>query len=517
MSEKLNGVFRSGIIGSIMRNKELEAKKDHTSKLPVQLCYLFLSIPMYIFIFGWLMIPYAIFMCIVLTVGLFLACRCAPEIDVSFMRKQNAVKIIVMLILAMVWVYLAGIGKFAYQNYDHMWRNAILEKLVEEPWPVIINDTKGFFQNPVAMIYYFALWLPAALFGKIFGLEAAHVFLYFWCCIGVMLTFVLLTSLRKKMSLWMIIAFIFFSGLDQVGNFMLNNTADHIWFTTNHLEHWISGFQLSSNSTQLFWVYNQAIPAWLITLLLMVQKDNRSLVFIYSFSLLFCTLPAIGMIPIAACVGIHRIVKTYNKQLKISENIKSILREALTIQNVITGVLIAIISYLFLKANATGNMGFHFIDMKNMLMNYLFCVLIEFLVYYIAMYKLRKKEPLYWVSLATLLIVPMIYVGTSVDFVMRASIPALIVAFVLIFKTIGESFKSSNKVCAYALTGLLALGGITAYHEIMRTVCTTINHSYDETVALEADKIDLIEEDHRNNFFGEFQDSIFFKYLAPKK
>ena len=51
----------------------------------------------------------------------------------------------------------------------------------------------------------------------------------------------------------------------------------------------------------------------------------------------------------------------------------------------------------------------------------------------------------------------------------------------------------------------------------MRTVCTTINHSYDETVALEADKIDLIEEDHRNNFFGEFQDSIFFKYLAPKK
>ena len=75
MAEKLNGVLNSGFLGKILNNREIVPKDKNKSKLPVLLCYLFLAIPMYIFIFGWLMLPFAIFMCLVLTAGLFLACR----------------------------------------------------------------------------------------------------------------------------------------------------------------------------------------------------------------------------------------------------------------------------------------------------------------------------------------------------------------------------------------------------------------------------------------------------------
>ena len=488
--------------------------EKHTSKIPAIMGYIFLSIPMYIFFFCWLRIAYSIIMILILSLGLFFACKSAPKIDISYLTKSNGCKIAAAVILAAVWVYLSGIGKLAFQNYDHMWRNAILEKLVNENWPVVIEDTHGYFQQPVAFIYYFAIWLPAALFGKIFGLEAAHIFLFVWCTIGILLVFLILTGIRKKLSLLMLAAFVLFSGLDAVGDFILNNTPDHLWFATNHLENWAWGFQMSSFSTQLFWVFNQAIPAWLLTALFLIQKDNRSLVFIYSLSFMSCTLPAIGMIPVIACIGICRIVKIFKKKNGIPTSIKMVLAEVLTVQNIITGLSVTLISFLFLKANTTGNSGFRFNEMGKLFMSYLIFALLEFGVYFIAMNRTQKKVPLYWVSLGTLMIVPLIAFGPHVDFVMRASIPSLIVMFVLIFDTIDKSKEGRSRYVSYILTALLLLGGINAYHEIARSVTTTIKHITDPNVAIEADKIDLLEDGNRGNFFGEFQDSFFFKYLS---
>ncbi len=492
-------------------NAEIGEKK---SKFPAIAGYIFLSVPMYIFFFGWLSLPIALVMAAVLTVGLYFAFMSAPRTDISFITKSQGCRIAAGVIIALFWVYLSGVGQFAYQNYDHMWRNAVLEKLVNEPWPVTIADTQGYFQNPVALIYYFALWLPAALFGKSFGLEAAHTFLYFWCTIGVTLVFLLLASIRKKLALPMLIAFVCFSGLDAVGNFIINNSTDFIWFTTDHIENWAPGFQMSSFSTQLFWVFNQAIPAWLITLLLLIQQDNRSLIFVYSFSFMSCTLPAIGMIPIIACIGITRIVKTYDRKIPVKYNLIRICREALTVQNVITGLLVTLVSFLFLKANATSGSGFRATEMGKLFMSYLIFVLLEFGVYFIAINKLQRKNPLYWVSFATLLIVPMISFGPHVDFVMRASIPSLIVLFVMIFDTVDKSIEAGNKLTACALSVLLILGGITAYHEISRSVDNTIKHINDPAAPIVADRIDLLEDGNRGNFFGEYQDSLFFKYLS---
>lgn len=488
--------------------------EKRTSSAFINAAYIYLVVPMYIFIFGWFKLPLALISAAVISAGLYFAMKNAPQIDISFLCRKNITVIFTIAVLAFVWMYMSGIGGFAFQNYDHMWRNAILEYLVDKPWPVIIEDSSPYFQNPVAMVYYFALWLPAACIGKLWGLHAAHVFLYYWCLIGVLLVFFMISAYHKKLSPIIILAFIFFSGLDAVGCFVYSNSPDYTWFNSGHLEHWAFGFQYSSMTTQLFWVFNQAIPAWLITLMLINMKDNKSLIFVFSFSLLFCTLPAIGMMPIIGYLTIKRFMELYDKNKSLKTNILVILRDIFTFQNVIAGGLIGITSALFLKANSSGTTGIAFTKPELVFMSYLVFLFFECLIYYILIFKKHKKNGLYYVSLITLLIVPLVKVGAGIDFCMRASIPSLVILFTLVIDTEISFLKENKRIAAAMIAAVLAIGGITSQHEILRTIQSTPNKVSNPEGTTEAAHIDLLEDGMRNNFFGEFEDSFFFKYIA---
>lgn len=489
-------------------------KINKISKLPIRSAYIYLSVPMYIFVFGWLKLPYGIITALALTVGVFFAWKDAPEMDIPDFNRHSIAKIIGIIAIAFIWVYVSGIGGFAYQNYDFMWRNGLLEKLVAEDFPVIIKDENPYFENPAALIYYFAAWLPAALVGKMWGIKAANIFLYLWCAAGILIVFSLLSLRNKKQSVFLVLAFIFFSGLDAVGDFILHNSTGYLWFSTAHIENWSYGFQMSSFCTQLFWVFNQAIPAWIITLLLLCQKNNRSVLFIYSFSFMACTLPAIGMIPILACIGIWRIIELYDKAKVLVENVKIILKDIFTFQNMCSGVILTLLSGMFLTSNTSTKNKFHMTDIKRLFMSYLIFCLLEFLVYYFAIYKYQKKNPLYWTSLAALLIVPTISFGIHVDFVMRASIPSLVVLFLLTADTLKICCEKKDKIKALVLTFILLCGSITSYHEILRSISTTIEHGKNTDISITAPEIDLFEDGYRNNFFGEYGDSVFFKYFV---
>ena len=486
------------------------------TRLPMATTYLYLSLPIFIFFFGWLSLPIAIAMALILAAGLVLAIRGAPRISLPRIKKSDLPRIIFMIVVAFLWVYLSGIGKFAYQNYDHMWRNATLELLVSEEWPVVLSRIEGCVVSDVALTYYFATWLPAACFGKLFGLGAAHTFLYFWCTVGVLLAFTLLVGLTRRLSVWVVLGFVFFSGLDIVGDFMLNNHAGYIWLSSIHIENWAHGFQMSSISTQLFWVYNQAIPAWLITLALLGQKNNRSIFLIYSFAFLSCTLPAIGLIPIAVYVGIKGILSRFRRGEPLAKNAKAILVDTFTLQNVIAGGAVTAVTLLFIRSNATGGSGFGLAEISSLRMSYLIFVLLEFLVYYLAIFKYQKRNPLFYVSLATLLAVPLVVFGPHVDFVMRASIPSLVVLFILTANTLSKCKRTNDRARALIIIALLVLGGVTAYHEIIRSVTATIAAAYDQTVELVPKRIELLTDGMRDNFFGDISESIFFKYLAKQ-
>ncbi len=494
--------------------EKLKMEQNRTSPIMSYIAYGYLTLPFLIFIFGWFRLIFAIPAALAVLVGLFFVCRHAPRLWTPQFDKKTLLTLAGVAAIALVWVYFSGIGGYVYQNYDHKWRNAIFELLVKERWPVIIEDTLGYFDGPVALVYYFAFWLPAAVVGKGLGLAAGYSFLFVWALIGALLVLYFLSALQNKVSVWFVLIFVFFSGLDIVGKFFLSNTADFIWFGTSHLENWTPGFQYSSMTTQLFWVFNQALPAWLITLMLLCQRDNRSMVFLYSFSLLSCSLPAIGMIPLFAAVGLKNCIDGWSREETVRTNIIRLLRDVFTFQNLVSGGIVGITSYLFLKINTSGK-AMTMIELDKSLMSYLLFVFFEFLILCFFI-RLQKGERLvYYITVATLLAVPLFKVGSSIDFVMRASIPALTVLCTYAIGALTEHLKNKRRLLAAGLIAVILIGALTPLAEISRTAVNTVNANRDGKPVI-AEEIELIEDGHRNNFFGELEDSLFFSIIAKK-
>lgn len=163
----------------------------------------------------------------------------------------------------------SGIGGFSYQNDDHYWRNSIFEALVRYRFPV--RETWG-DGTQVGLIYYIGYWLPAALFGKLFGVGAGYVFLFLWTVLGVLLFSELLMAVFRRHAVSLLIFFFAFSGLDLVVHLVNGNFAA-LW-GVGHLEWGEATFQYSSFVTQLYWTFNQALPAWLFTLALFCRRTT---------------------------------------------------------------------------------------------------------------------------------------------------------------------------------------------------------------------------------------------------
>lgn len=91
--------------------------------------------------------------------------------------------------------------RICLSNYDFGWRNGIFKTLVENRWPVILEQAEPYFDSPAAFVYYFAFWLPAALIGKVFGLSAGIHFQFIWALIGILLVFYFIMAARERLSL----------------------------------------------------------------------------------------------------------------------------------------------------------------------------------------------------------------------------------------------------------------------------------------------------------------------------
>ena len=221
----------------------------------------------------------------------------------NLFNKNNIVYWLISIILIMIWVYLSGIGGFAYQNDDFWARNAIYRDLINYDWPVIydLSLEPDYVANllgteKVAFSYYYIFWLPIALISKLFKLSwcVSNVLLYFYVVLGLFLVLYFLNRKLGKCSYTVLFLLIGFSGLDVIRFVIRNNYLP----TIEHIE-WYGDFfyQYSSNTTQLFWVFNQSIPIWLLMSILLNISHNKyslglcALAFAYSPWAMFGLLP----------------------------------------------------------------------------------------------------------------------------------------------------------------------------------------------------------------------------------
>ena len=96
--------------------------------------------------------------------------------------------------------------------------------------------------------------------------------------------------------------------------------------------------------------------------------------------------------------------------------------------------------------------------------------LLEVGLYFICLKDKVKEKYLYYITAGWLFIIPLIIVGSSFDFCMRASIPALLLVTLWCIEVIDRREKD---LITWVLIGILLVGSVTPLHEMKRTLVNT--------------------------------------------
>ncbi len=476
------------------------------------IAYLYVLLPILIFFLGWCRWYVAIPGTILLIYCFFQLMKNSPEMWKPVWSREEIEKMVFIFLIIALWVYFSGLGKLVFQNPDHDWRNAIFEALVNYSWPVERMVQSDGISSVRGLIYYIGFWMPAALVGKLFGMDAGFCFQAIWGALGIYCVYYLICILRKEIAIWPLMILIFISGLDAAA-FYVAGGGETLYNITTHLEWWPNiHLQYSSITTQLFWVFNQAVPAWLLILLLYMQKNNRQMLLLLSCAMLPSTIPFVGMIPFTVYFMLSH---SYDRGT-IKERIQAFLWDTFTVENVLGGGMIGIISFLYLKTNVSSQSTGVVAELdgpKAYIFTWLIFILFEVGVYWIVIYNYQKKNLLFYVICVCLLVCPLIKVGSGVDFCMRASIPALLLLYLLVVETLERSWKRKDYPILAMLIVLLLIGSITPVHEFCRTISKTAyrayNHEYIFAISVSEESLFMA-----NNFSGNVENSFFFKYIA---
>lgn len=485
-------------------------------KLVVLLSVLYVIVPAVVFFFGWLKIILAIIVSIPFLVLVYFVYKELTKSEINLITKDTFIYWIVAIVVLGVWVYFSGIGAFSFQNGDHWVRNPIYRDICKYDWPVIFDLSKesAFVQSitgtgKVAFSYYFTFWLVPALISKILGLSelGSNIVLYIWSLLGVLLITYNINRMIKKCSYRNLMIFILFSGLDII-RFMIRNGHFSL---LEHLEWWTFGYwiQYSSNTTQLYWVFNQSIPLWILMCLVLQLDDNKYIGSLCAMSFVYSPWATLGIIPIAWAGSFFK---------------KQSVKQAFNPINSVVTILIALIYGVFYMSSSgsSGGIGttfsFYRETLADFILEYFMFILLEFVLYYILVYKQNKDDKYFYIVLAELLVCPMIWMRDG-NFTMRASMPALFILMMYVLNTFEK--ENDNRIKA-ALIVLLVIGSATPLSEINRSIYNTINSNYDNEEEIYSfgdmktgnkDRITIAKDQF---FIYNYEETPFFKYLGKK-
>jgi hypothetical protein len=357
--------------------------------------------------------------------------------------------------VALIVLLLGGEGRLFYANWDWQVRYSILHDLAKFEWPfVYLNRGEALLlRAPLGM------YLAPAVAGKIAGTQGAEVALLLQNTVLLGLIFAIASLFWKTLRQRCIalVVFLLFSGMDIFGQLLMDKSP---WL---HLEGW-ARIQYSSHITQLFWAPNHALPGWLfVVLFVLYQNKQISKTILYFFSALlplFSPLSAIGCLP-------YLLYSAYG-ELK-ARNVT-----AWDMAIVAAAALFSVPSlvYLFGGSSAVG-MSVEKTDIST----YLYFILLEVLLYMIAILacpeRQRFRMPVLTITIIFLLFIPFGKIGTSVDFVMRVSIPALAMLAISTADILVYPNSEQNGFLRWTqifLLVVLTIGSFTPLGELARAI-----------------------------------------------
>jgi hypothetical protein len=407
---------------------------------------IYITLPLFCFLIGWLKVYFAIPAVLALLVGLFFAFRKQKKEEGEDVIRMPRFMPFVIVALSFTYAFFCGVGRFWAQSKDYPWRNAIFRDLILRDWPVLYPKYKG------ALVYYIGQWLPAALPGKLARLFGAgedvaflvgNIALLVYITIGLSILFILLISYFKPKKIGAIflvmISFIFFSGMDIIAS------LEPLGVNNYHLEWWAVEYQYSSITTCMCWVFNQSLIPWICMALLLKEKNISQYVLIGMACLLSGPFPFVGYFIYAMTMGVMKLIPAVRDK-KVGEFMKALFSPS----NILSALLVfPFIGVFFLSntavtnagglvaSNAVENLG-KTTTLAQALWIYIKFILLEFGIYAILIARKYWKNPLYYVTIVSLLVFPFFKMGYSTDFTMRASIPAIFMMYIFCLKFLME-------------------------------------------------------------------------------
>ena len=493
------------------------------------LSYTYLIVPIIIFALGWIKPIYSIPIVIALIcISIKIYKQCKKEDNEEIIMTRNGIWVLSACMLTLCM--LGGHGGLFYQTTDWNERNAIFRDLINHEWPVYYERTNN------ALTYYIGQWMVPAVFAKIIKLifttilgtafvtysdiafDIGNIFLLYWNALGVLLACLWILKTLKidgKRTIVAIILFLSFSGLDILGTIFTEvNVLESL-----HLEWWATDYQYSSMITQLFWVFNQCIPIWIITLIFYNEKRVNNYMLIILLSIPFSPLGTIGL----AILFCGRAVIFLSESVK-EKRLKEFIKDVFSTQNVLALFSIFPIYLLYYLSNSsvqgseTGG-GFNilwknFEGIYNKLKFVVF-LLFEVGVYGIITFSKHKKNPFFYVVFLPLIVIPFFQIGYAYDFSMRVSIPALIIIAIWVIECLFEKINKKNITIELILIlSVLVFAAVTPTIEIYRGFYYAWKNQKIFNVCDDMKTFEYNEES--NNFLTDNpkESSVFYKYIA---
>jgi hypothetical protein len=450
-----------------MRSGETIAPEAPVLEVLDGMAVAFLALPLGIFLIGWL----ELWAALPLVLAMMYALRPlgAATRGRGLRPRLSGWQVGLAIAVGCAWTSFGGTGHWLFANADWHIRDAVLHDLVTGAWPVGYGAKGGV---PTLLRAPIGYYLPAALVGKAAGLAAAHIALAIWTAVGATLFLLQVLSLVPRKvgaALASAAVIVSFSGLDVVGTVLRVPAAIEHWDVTKHLEWWATRYQYSSMTTQLFWVPNHALGAWLAIGLLGRQRGADAV-----DALLPMTVVAVALWSPLAALGLVPFVLLRVWRVSMRERSNRMFHPRVWAPALAVGLVIA--AYLTLDAGSIpkgwtiGHEGFGPAAISEDLWRQAEFFLLEAGLLGLAILSIRRSAAVV-LALCVLAVLPVVSFGAANDFVMRVSIPSLTVlaigACLALFA--GAAAAAPNlRIKQAVLVGLLLLGAVTPFQEFAR-------------------------------------------------
>jgi len=448
---------------------------------------LYLLIPVPFFAFGWLRPPFAWLTMAVAVLGMGAAIYALVPAgkQVSWQKIKPALRSFwPALLLIIAWTAFSGIGGFGLQNGDYKSHNALFKALIFDTWPLRMT----FEGEVVNVVYYVGYYLPAAAFGKLFGWQAANIFVFAWALAGIWLSFLwfgrMAGNLGEGRRWWKLLVaalvFCIASGMDVIGYYGYQGNPFE-W--GKHIEIWAKPVQYTSQTALIYWVPQHTLAAWLVAGLTFAcledVRDFRYLGLAISASVLWSPFGMVGIAPYL--LGLL-IVFLWRKQLPALLKLSSLSLN-------IASLWLAAVNLLYISSNQydfpSGLLWNMVKDRGEYVSVLVVFLLLEFVlpagaIIWLARVLRRdedgaQKMPWGVFALASLvlMVLPLFKMGYNNDIVMRGSIPSLLVLWAFAVHMLVDAvqhLKHRRVILPFAvLVIFLLVGSYTSFSEIGRS------------------------------------------------